>query len=177
MSDLTDELATFERNAPSHLADDSIWRLPAYRIGAFMADVAEADCVRLRRHPQCLERAAQLQQAIDAIPANISEGYGRISGKERARFYEIAMASAREARDWYHRVRHVLGTPATQERTLLLTRVIRILTKAIPEERAGASEERIRRAADRNRRRQDHNHRAPRSAIDPASDGNSEDAR
>jgi four helix bundle protein len=152
MRNLADDLAEFERCPPVELEGDPIWRLPAYRIGSFLADIARGDCVLLRRASQGLGRADQLLAAVEAIPANITEGYGRSSGKERARFYEIALSSAREARDWYRRARHVVGPEETLARTQLLTRIIKILTAAIPQERAGASEERIRHAIERARR-------------------------
>jgi len=52
--------------------------------------------------------AEQLERSIDSIGINISEGYGRLHGRERARFYEFALGSAREAREWYARVATVL---------------------------------------------------------------------
>ena len=137
MPSLAEELAAFEAHPPPELVGDPIWRLPAYRLASFLAEVVHADCTVLRRFPRHLEHASQLEAAIEAIPANITEGYGKLSGKDRARFYEIALSSAREARDWYRRVRRVLGQQETLARAMLLTRVIRILTKAIPEERAG----------------------------------------
>jgi four helix bundle protein len=151
MRNLAQELTEFERCPPVELEGDPIWRLPAYRIGAFLAEVARTDCALLRRFPPYIERANQLQAAVDAIPANITEGYGKISGKDRARFYEVALSSAREAREWYRRVRDPVGHEEALGRALLLTRIIKILTVAIPEERAGASEERIRRALERTR--------------------------
>lgn len=40
--------------------------------------------------------AAQLQRAALSIPANIVEGFGRRSPRDKARFYNIAEASAQE---------------------------------------------------------------------------------
>ena len=86
----------------------------------------------------------QLERAVDSIGVNIAEGYSRYSGKERARFYEIALGSAREAREWYRRSAMWVGGDAALERARLLTRVIKILLVAVPQERAGASADRIR---------------------------------
>ena len=87
---------------------------------------------------------SQLDRAIGSVGANILEGYARFSGKERARFFEIALGSAREARHWYHGARSWLGVSAVEDRGALLTRVVKILTAAIPRERQGESERRIR---------------------------------
>jgi four helix bundle protein len=86
----------------------------------------------------------QLERSVSSIKATISEGYSKFSGKERARYYETALCSAREAREWYRDLGLWLGTSDAEERGMLLTRVIKILTVAIPEEREGASETRIR---------------------------------
>ncbi|MFN8404533.1 MAG: four helix bundle protein [Anaerolineales bacterium] len=37
-------------------------------------------------------------EAVGSVGANISEGYSRSSGKDRARFYEYALGPARESR-------------------------------------------------------------------------------
>jgi four helix bundle protein len=145
--DTTEAFARWEAVTPPDMVGDSIWRLPAYRISRFLALVVEHDCTVIRKRSR--RRAAQLESAVDSIGANIIEGYGRLSGRERARFYEIAFGSAREARDWYVRVERWLKPGVAAGRIKLLTRVIKILTKAIPEERAGSSERRIRAAAER----------------------------
>ncbi len=66
---------------------------------------------------------------------NIAEGYSRRSGKERARFYEYALGSAREARTWYYQGRHGLKENVLIHRLQLLTRIIRLLLNIIPAER------------------------------------------
>jgi four helix bundle protein len=168
MSMLLDEFAAFEQRQPDDLIGDPVWKLPAYRIGLFLSQVVQKDCVSLRRFPGTEDCARQLQRAVDGIPANITDGYGRLSGKDRARYYEIALSSAREAREWYRRAAQVLDRALMNERALLLTRVIKILTKAIPEERAGASELRIRRAMTRRREDQQGKESPPGTDLDPS---------
>lgn len=141
MEPLSAVFAQWEQRRPQDLIGDPIWRLPAYRTGLFMSEVSRLDAAKLP--PSAGKMAEQLIESIDSISVNISEGYGRASGRERARFYEIALASAREARDWYRRSSLRLPVDARDERLLLLTRVIKILTVAIPQERAGASERRM----------------------------------
>lgn len=62
-------------------------------------------------------------------------GYSRGTGKDRARFYEYGLGSARESRDWYYKGRHILGETVVQHRLQLLTKVIRLLLTMIPQQR------------------------------------------
>ena len=123
-------------SVPAELRDDPIWKTPAYRFALFLSDVAFADLERLRADRRSRVVADQLQRAVGSISANLSEGYSRTTGPERARFYEYALGSAREARDWYYKVRVVLGPGIVAERLALLTRILRILTAVVPRERA-----------------------------------------
>jgi four helix bundle protein len=69
------------------------------------------------------------------MSANISEGYSRNTGKDRARFYEYALGSARESRDWYFKVRHILGNDIVGHRIALITEIIRLLLTTVPQQR------------------------------------------
>ena len=42
----------------------------------------------------------QFVKATDSISANIAEGFGRYSKKDKVRFYRISMGSLEEALDW-----------------------------------------------------------------------------
>lgn len=42
----------------------------------------------------------QLVRSIDSVSANIAEGFGRYSKKDKIRFYRIALASQTEVEDW-----------------------------------------------------------------------------
>jgi hypothetical protein len=87
---LPERLADWEKEPPKDLFGAPIWRLPAYRIALFLVDVAKEDASTLIRNRAPFHLCSQLQQSVDSIRSNISEGYSRRSGKERARFYEIA---------------------------------------------------------------------------------------
>ena len=67
------------------------------------------------------------------VSANIAEGYSKASKKDQARFYEYSLGSAREARDWYFKARHVLGNEVALHRIRLLVQIIRPLLKLVPE--------------------------------------------
>jgi four helix bundle protein len=71
--------------------------------------------------------AGQIYRAVGSIGANIAEGYSRSSPRDRARFYEYALGSAREAREWYLRGRAVLGRERWTRATARLNEISRIL--------------------------------------------------
>ena len=83
----------------------------------------------------------QLYRALGSISANLAEGYSRGTGKDRVRFYEYALGSARESRDWYFKARHVLGDSVYQHRLSLLTPIIQLLLKMVPQQRGRALRE------------------------------------
>ena len=87
------------------------------------------------RDKRTLDLSDQLYRALGSISANLAEGYSRGTGKDRARFYEYALGSARESRDWYYKGRHVLGETVTQHSLSLLTQIIRPLLTMIPQQR------------------------------------------
>lgn len=72
---------------------------------------------------------------MGSISANLAEGYSRGTGRDRARFYEYALGSARESRDWYYKGRHILGPAVTTHRLNLLTQIIRLLLTMVPQQR------------------------------------------
>ena len=82
-----------------------------------------------------LDLSDQLYRAAGSTSANIAEGYSRSTGKDRARFYEYALGSARESRDWYYKARHLLDEAVVTHRLSLLTQVIRLLSKMVPNQR------------------------------------------
>ena len=141
--------ADYERwqaTPPPELFGDPMWRLPAYRLSRFLASIVPSDADRIRERMRSTYLSDQLQRAVDSIGINIAEGYGRLHGRERARFFEFALGSAREAREWYARAERFLESGQAIGRARLLTRIVKILTVAVPQERAGSSERRIRRA-------------------------------
>jgi four helix bundle protein len=120
---------------PEAITADSLWKMTAYRLALFLSDVAWHDVTKLLRDRRTLELAEQLYAAVGSIGANLAEGYSRGTGKDRARFYEYALGSARESRDWYFKGRHILGDTVTQHRLQLLTEIIQLLLTMIPQQR------------------------------------------
>ncbi len=156
-------------NVPRVMRDDPIWRLPAYRFSLWLGDLAQLeDLPLIQRDDRTRKHADQFLDAVGSISANIAEGYGRTTGPDRAKFYEYALSSAREARDWYFKVRHALDPEVFDQRIDLITRVMKILTVAVVRERA-EPETRARQAEREPRRPPRHStHTAPSVQRPPA---------
>ena len=128
--------AEWEATVPETIRRDPIWRTPAYRYAVWIGALAKRDVLELDAQRVYRNDADQLLRAVDSISANLAEGYGRSTGRERARFYDFAKGSAREARDCYFKLIDLLGRERVEERLAVLDRIIRILTAIIPRERA-----------------------------------------
>jgi four helix bundle protein len=126
---------------PTSLTGDSLWNMEAYRLALFAADVAWLDVTKLLQDKRTLGLASQLYDAVGSIGANLSEGYSRGTGRDRARFYEYALGSARESRTWYFDGRHVLAQSVADHRLRFLTHIIRLLLKMIHDQRGQALHE------------------------------------
>lgn len=85
------DFAQWEKTPPPELHGDAIWRLPAYRLSRYLALAVRDDINIVRRRSPSM--ADQLERSVDSIGINIAEGYSRMHGRERARFYEYAMGS------------------------------------------------------------------------------------
>ncbi len=117
---------------PQAITDDPLWKMEVYRLGLFLGDLAWFDAVKLAQGVPTRALSDQLLRAAGGISATVAEGYSRNSGKDQARFYEYALGSARETRDWYFKARHVLGSTVTEHRLNLTAQIIRHLLRLIP---------------------------------------------
>ena len=108
--------------------------MAVYRLSLFLLNLAWEDA---RQLDSGITRplAGQLYRAVASIPANIAEGYGRLSGRDRARFYEYALGSTREAIVWYRACRRMLGEEVARHRIDALTEIRRLLLVITPAER------------------------------------------
>lgn len=120
------------KTVPQEIQEDPLWNQEAYRLSLFAADLGWHDTTKLFRDGRTRKLAGQLYDAVGSIGANISEGYSRGYQKDRARFYEYALGSARESRTWYFDGRHVLGEIVSKHRIKLHTQIIRLLLKMVP---------------------------------------------
>jgi len=125
----------WQAGVPDEIKDDSLWKLEVYRLGLFAADISWQDALVLNKTPLTRGLADQLYRAVCSISANIAEGYSRSTGKDRARFLEYSLGSAREARDWYFKSRHTLKEEVVKHRIDLLTQIIKMLSVLTPNQR------------------------------------------
>ncbi len=129
------EYEEWEVTVPEAIRGDSLWKMTAYRLALFAADVGWRDVLDIGKHRHALSLSDQLYRSLGSIGANLAEGYSRGTGLDRARFYEYALGSARESRDWYYKARHILGDSTVEQRLALLTRIIQLTLTMVPQQR------------------------------------------
>lgn len=120
---------------PEAIKADRVWRVEAYRLALFASDVGWRDVTKLMQDRRTRGLSDQLYRSLGSISANIEEGFSRRTGKDRARFYEYVLGSARESRGWYFKGRHVLGRKVAEHRIEFLTQIVRLLLTMVPEQR------------------------------------------
>jgi four helix bundle protein len=126
---------------PSEITNDPIWKLEVYRLALFADDIGWNDILALSTNNLMWSVADQLHRSLGSISANLTEGYSRSKGLDRARFFEISLGSARESRDWYYKSRHVLSDDVIKHRMGLVTHIIGMLTPMIQHQRKNAIRE------------------------------------
>ena len=117
------------------IREDSLWKMSAYRYALYAVDMGWEDVLVLERRRVTVLLASQLYRALGSIGANLAEGYSRSSGRDRVRFYEYALGSAREASHWYRSAEPVIGKELVALRCDALSRIARLLLVVIPRER------------------------------------------
>ncbi|MBK7897845.1 MAG: four helix bundle protein [Candidatus Promineifilaceae bacterium] len=131
----------WEKEMYPEITGDILWKAEAYRLALFVADIGWHDVTKLMQDKRTIKLSDQLYRALGSVGANVSEGYSRGTGKDRARFYEYALGSARESRGWYFNARHILGQTVVQHRIQLLTQIIRLLLTMVPQQRGNTLRE------------------------------------
>ena len=138
------EWTTFEawtQIVPAEIRDDSLWRVEAYRLALFASDMGWYDVTKLMNDKRTVGLSNQLYRSLGSESANIEEGYSKGTGKDRARFYEYALGSARESRGWYYRGRFILSENVVQHRINLQTHIIKLLLTMVPQQRGSVLRE------------------------------------
>jgi|SRR5688572_10060981 len=139
---LNQEYRSWLLTVPEEITSDAIWTSTAYRLATFVSDRLWDDLGRLTADARTIGMADQLGRAVRGIGASYTEGYSRRSGRDRCRYYEYSLGSAREARDWVFKARRVLGIERANETLSILGRIIRLLTVTIVRERPSDSRKR-----------------------------------
>lgn len=121
-------------SVPDVITGDSVWKMEAYRVSMFLTDIGWSDITKLMSDRRTISLSDQLYRSLGSISANLAEGYSRSSPKDRARFYEYALGSARESRSWYYQSKNILKENVVNHRIQLLTQVIRLLLTMIPDQ-------------------------------------------
>lgn len=114
---------------------DPLARMRVYQIARDLVPDCWNDAEKLRHHPVTEKLAGQLYAAVSSISCNVSEGYSRSSGKDRAKTFEYALGSVRESMDWYRSSEPVLGATTVTDRLNRLEEMRRMLLAIIPRER------------------------------------------
>jgi four helix bundle protein len=115
-------------SVPEDMRQDPLWGLRVYRSALYAAELGRRDSAWLLRKGENVELVTQLRRCTSSISVNIAEGYSRRGRRDRGRFYEYALGSARESRDWYYQARETMGENATLARISLHTSIVRIMT-------------------------------------------------
>ena len=126
---------------PAEIKADSLWKMKAYQLALFAGNIGWRDVSKLTTDRRTRDIADQLYRALSSISANLAQGYSRGTGRDRARFYEDALGSARESRAWYFQARHVLDEKVVNHRLKLLTEIIRLTLAMIPHQRGAIIKE------------------------------------
>src|SRR5688572_24017737 len=136
MADLsTPDYDDWVRSLPDYVRSDSIWNLTAYKQALYARRCAWPDSMNIARHRLGEPIARQLYRAVASIGANIADGWSRTTGLDRARFFEYALSSAREAIVWYLAAAPVLRPNPTRQRLSQLSQLRRLLLVMIQTER------------------------------------------
>jgi four helix bundle protein len=136
---MTSASLTFDEWAAAlgpEITRDILWRSFAYRSSLYAFHVGWHDALALSRNPITRRVAGQLYDALGSIAANVSEGFSRSSGPDRARLLEYGLGSTREGVVWYQGSIPILGQATVSARQSALQDIARSLLGTIPKERA-----------------------------------------
>ena len=123
------------KQVPESLRRDPLWRSLTYRKALYLYELTWESIQQWPRQPGVFALADQLLRSLGSICANLEEGWGRGFGADRNRFLRMALGSAREAKGWYFRARHLLGDEILEARLALLDSIIGLLVSKLQRQR------------------------------------------
>jgi len=111
----------WERNVPEVIKVGPVWQSAVYPKSLYLYDLAWRDCQTLWKAPLGRPLADQLIRSAGSISANLEEGFGRgVQRKVYDQFLRYSLGSAREAKGWYYRSRHILSAELVERRLALM---------------------------------------------------------
>src|SRR5687768_244568 len=122
-------------SSPLTADPDLVSRMRVARVAGELLDVSWFDAEIVVANPITAIVAGQLYAALASLSANLKAGYSRSSGRDRARFFEYALGSARETEVWYQASKWLLTPDVLEERANSLAAIKRLLLAIIPRER------------------------------------------
>lgn len=128
-------------SVPDEIIKDPIWKLEVYRLALFAGDIGWHDVLTLSKEKLMYSVADQLHRSLGSISANLTEGYSKSKGLDRARFFEFSLGSARESRDWYYKSKQILPPEVIKHRMGLISHIIALLVPMISHQRKNALRE------------------------------------
>jgi four helix bundle protein len=131
------DISEWQKQVHQSYKNDPSWKMEVYRVSLYLSDLCWNDTSKILGK-RFFSLADQLYRSVGSISSNVVEGFSRLSNKEKARFYEIALGSAREAKDWYFKSRHILGDEIHIHRIKILTSIIMLLNTMIVDRRKAA---------------------------------------
>lgn len=96
--------------------DNSISELKVYTVAVQLSDFAWEVFKIIPKQFQ-YSTGDQFIRAADSVAANLSEGYGRFSFKERLHYTRIARGSLYEANHWFEVICKRFNIPLEQQKT------------------------------------------------------------
>ena len=121
--------------APVAIRKAAVWKVRAFQIASYVAALAAEDARTLEGAARFARVVPQLVGAAGSIAANLTEGYSRLSRKERIKYYEYALGSANETSSWYQSAASGLAPNALEDRLTYLARISQLLLTMIRNER------------------------------------------
>lgn len=122
----------WERNVPEVIKAGPVWQSAVYPKSLYLYDLAWRDCQTLWKAPLGRPLADQLIRSAGSISANLEEGFGRgVQRKVYDQFLRYSLGSAREAKGWYYRSRHILSAELVERRLALMEEIIALLCSTI----------------------------------------------
>ena len=134
---------TWIATVPRAVRGDGLWRLAAYRLARFASARGWAATSHLAADPRMWKITRQLYGALGSVCANLADGHARSSHADRARLYEYALTSVREAREWYLQAMPLLGEDETLTELSLLDEIAALITAYVADQRNRARRQRL----------------------------------